>query len=393
MRVGFAIFDAATGQSYAGLPDRLGISYEEITRAVTPNSGNLAFKYAAGKLVGPEVVYFNFNDDPLALRDQVDAVVLAEANLVNPQVNYAKPARFIKQLDRPVFLCGVGAQANIETDPEQFPTIPTGTLSFLQEVSSRTDAILVRGEFTESVLKRLGITNVQAVGCPSLLINSDRKLWETIGTKNRQNSLMERPTVTEGVYPAAKRTPTSDKAERLLFQLVRFMDADFVGQSQILIRKIGFGYADEVRDEDLGKIARYLAPGANLAEVRATLRSNSRAFARVDEWVSYLRSRTSVIGSRIHGNMMGIQAGIPSMPVVHDSRTLELCETMGIPYTTIRKVSSLDSVDNISSVYDGLFSADLKSLDKRRLEIAAVYSKVLSSLGIQPSSHLSILAD
>lgn len=45
-----------------------------------------------------------------------------------------------------------------------------------------------------------------------------------------------------------------------------------------------------------------------------------------------------MIGSRIHGTILGLMAGLPSMCLVIDARTYELSKQMSIPYINCMKV-------------------------------------------------------
>ena len=58
----------------------------------------------------------------------------------------------------------------------------------------------------------------------------------------------------------------------------------------------------------------------------------ARVFFDVAEWMAHCREYDFVIGTRIHGTMVALQAGTPALCIVHDSRTLELCETMCVPH-------------------------------------------------------------
>ena len=50
------------------------------------------------------------------------------------------------------------------------------------------------------------------------------------------------------------------------------------------------------------------------------------------EWIRSMRKYDFVVGTRIHGIMAGIQAGVPSLCLYIDTRTKEICETMKIPH-------------------------------------------------------------
>lgn len=389
MRVGYFVFDSSGKQDYVGVTDRTEMSYEDVISVTSANLGNLAFKYAARRLFEDPVVYVTYRDDPAWVRDNVDVLVLPEANLVNPSVNYQGPANFLRKVGKPVLLCGVGSQATIDVNAADFPELPAGTIAFLRAASELTPTIFVRGEFTGDVLRRYGIENSSPVGCPSLLINEDPQLWSSFEGGNSNREVMGHLAVTEGVYAVSKRTDRQDAVEKFLFDLVRFRDAVYVGQTQISVLRYGLGFpADVVRTNAVNTV-RYLAPGLPAGEAVEILRKKARAFARIDEWISFLRGRTGVIGSRIHGNMMGIQAGTPSLPVVHDMRLRELTRAMAMPSVELNDVRGLQRVDEVNDLFDEhFFSSDFSTADRRRRAIAAEYADAAREIGLTPSSHL-----
>ena len=52
-----------------------------------------------------------------------------------------------------------------------------------------------------------------------------------------------------------------------------------------------------------------------------------------------MRKFDFVVGPRFHGVMLAMQAGIPGGVIAHDSRTLELCQTMGIPVRDHKEIA------------------------------------------------------
>ena len=76
----------------------------------------------------------------------------------------------------------------------------------------------------------------------------------------------------------------------------------------------------------------YLHPEYSIEELKVWFRRYAFAYTSVPEWLVSMRKFDVVVGTRIHGVMAGIQAGIPGICLCIDSRTLELCQTMCIPY-------------------------------------------------------------
>ncbi|MCQ8822189.1 polysaccharide pyruvyl transferase family protein [Pseudoalteromonas agarivorans] len=387
MKVGYLIFNSSGEQDYCGTADSSFLNYEEIKKLTSNNTGNLMFKYAARRLFKNDVFYIKYSDDPDLIRDKFDVLVLPEANLINPSVNYAKQASFVAKLDKPTLLLGVGAQAKDIVGAEEFPPIPEGTISFLKEVSKRTPNIFCRGEFTKSIIKSMGIDNVLAIGCPTFMINPTNTLWENILSKP-QGNILKKLSVTEGVYPVVKRTDSLNNTERFLFDQVLYNDAHYVAQCQISVLKIGFGLEEEVERNNLNNLRRYLAPHSDLDKFSNKLLLNSRSFSRVDNWLNYARSRTGFCGTRIHGNMVAIQSAVPSLPVAHDSRTKELCQIMRLPFITPENFDDIRSKSDLIAAYDVVYDSNANDLDAFRSEVAKIYIEHIEMLGLNPSNNL-----
>jgi polysaccharide pyruvyl transferase WcaK-like protein len=74
-----------------------------------------------------------------------------------------------------------------------------------------------------------------------------------------------------------------------------------------------------------------------------------------------------VVGMRIHGVMAGIQGGVPSICICTDSRTLELCQTMKIPYVDARDYKEGINMEQIAAI---LGNWDAEAYDANRRVLA-----------------------
>lgn len=387
MRVGFLLFNSDGSQDYLGGVDTAFHDFNYIRKVASDNTGNLMFKFATRKLFEDDVVYVRYSDDPSEVRSKIDVLVLPEANLINPQVNYGAAANFVANVDKPTLLFGVGAQGSMHSSPEDFLNIPEGSKRFLLEVSKRTPAIFCRGSFTKKVIELLGIKNVRAIGCPTFMIYPKSNLWRKIGARSKF-SILDRASITEGVYPQVNRTQSLDFTERFLFDLVLSENADYVGQAQVSVLKSGFGLFDEVNKNDLFNLKKYIAPQLSDERFEKISTRNFKAFCRVDNWLNYAASRTAFCGSRIHGNMVGIQSGTPSLPLVHDSRTNELCQSMRLPHLNMNDFFNIRTKQDFIDAFDIVFNSDLLELDQFRASVANLYAEILLEVGLTPSRNL-----
>ena len=86
-----------------------------------------------------------------------------------------------------------------------------------------------------------------------------------------------------------------------------------------------------------------------------------------------------VVGPRFHGVMLAMQAGTPGGVIAHDSRTLEMCETMAIPVRTFNDVPSKIDPSDIPS----LFNFDAAAYSAKRRELVRQYSDMLIAAGVK----------
>jgi hypothetical protein len=104
--------------------------------------------------------------------------------------------------------------------------------------------------------------------------------------------------------------------------------------------------------------------------------------------MEYLRGFDFVIGARIHGVMLGLQAGVPSLCIAHDSRTRELCETMKVPFVMARDVSGGVSREDLGRLF--VFDAD--EFDQNRAKLAAGFQTFLEANGLGSVELLRVIA-
>jgi hypothetical protein len=55
-------------------------------------------------------------------------------------------------------------------------------------------------------------------------------------------------------------------------------------------------------------------------------------FFNYPDWVLFMRGMRFCLGTRIHGTVAALLAGVPALLICHDSRTTELARSMNIPH-------------------------------------------------------------
>jgi len=100
-----------------------------------------------------------------------------------------------------------------------------------------------------------------------------------------------------------------------------------------------------------------------------------------------MRGFDFAVGARIHGVLLPIQAGVPGGVVAHDSRTLELCQTMGVPVRLPDEIPAGLAPQDLPRLFD--FEVAAYAATRERLR--RVYVEFLRGCGIEPSASLTTL--
>jgi Polysaccharide pyruvyl transferase len=347
------------------------------------NTGNLAFRYAITNHIASEKVHIPWHSDPAWVREVCDLLVFPSANQVNPDTDLANRANFVESVDLPCLVLGLGAQA---PSLKSKIKLKEGTIRFLKSIAERSHRIGVRGKYTVDVLAQIGIDNTVVIGCPSNFINPLSTLGEVIEKKFHDR-------VPQRLVVNAGDTNQSLKGvERKLIDWMRKYNGVYVCQAPQYFVSLARNREDEVTQEQLTRLyeylqhraLRYLQPRSKFINF---LKQHLRVFFQADAWLEFLSAFDLSIGTRLHGNSLAIQASIPAICIYHDSRTQELCETMGIPHMSTKQFLA------IRNVQEGieLVSFDGKIFDNNRAKLVREYKDLFLKNGVAISDRLDTL--
>lgn len=317
------------------IPDSPYLDTETLYNQVGHNTGNLAFHHAIDNLLGPRLQVVDWSSDISKVPSSGKIGVVPCANQLGAHADFGGLASKFSALPCPLIAIGLGAQAGTDG---KFPEVPKGTQDWVramadQSIGSRPN-IGVRGQFTRDVLAQLGLADKVAVlGCPTLFINPDPNLGQKIATRFAEKA-PERIAVASG----HQRWKHLARIEESLVQMVTATQGSYVGQSPLEMVKLTRGEAKKLSSEALTECRDYICPSMNDEEFIRWTHTHGHVFFDVPAWMEHYRRFDFVVGTRIHGIMLGLQAGIPSLCIVHDSRTLELCQTMKVPHVMARDV-------------------------------------------------------
>lgn len=280
---------------------RYGIEKElKDLQYVGRNSGNLVFSEAFKENVEYDIET-KLTDDwtrDLLGKNNIYAIMPASNFISDFSTWIADLVPILEKTDVHFTLAGLGAQASFEETPKDVVSkLSSGQLRFFKLVSERSNTIGVRGEFSAECLEEMGIKNVDIIGCPSFFQYKD-----------------EYPVLQD--CSSKKILYTADCRHRKIYDLVKNYDAHRISQN--------------LKDGDENII-----------------------FYDFQEWNQYISENkfTFAFGSRFHGNMMALRNKVPTLWIVHDWRTLELVQYLGLPYLNYND-EKFQNVKNVEELFE-----------------------------------------
>ncbi|MBP0495283.1 polysaccharide pyruvyl transferase family protein [Pararoseomonas indoligenes] len=326
-----------------GIPGVIGTG--TVYRPLRPdNTGNLLHAVAARRLLQDHVELptgraWTEREVERAQGLSHIVVVMANAIRLGSTQNGLSPfhevmAGNLSRVDRPVVVFGLGAQA--PSGAEGGTTIPEATLRLLRIIAERSRRIAVRGRFTAEVLERFGIGNAAVVGCQSCFLSRAPSFPHSL----------DRPLTGEGRIAF---NYTSINREGPLVRWAVGSGFDMIGQQEGYEEAIQAGAEPPVDP----RMERFFRTQGLTAEAYATYcRERFRKFFDTDRWLDHLWPYAFSTGTRFHGNMFALQAGVPALWLIHDRRTQELCEHLGLPAVMLEKAMKVRDIAALRAMAD-----------------------------------------
>ena len=353
-------------------------------QAVGDNTGNLAFCFAIDRQLGGNLKSILWHASPELIDSFGDLGVLTLANQLGPHADLGYLATNFRKLKCGLVGIGLGAQAG---NSEEEVTIPDGTLDWVRAIQEHSvnngPNIALRGEFSRRALERYGLSErTVVVGCPTLFINPDNKLGEVISSK------LDRDFKFIAVTAGHQRWVHLSRIESSLAAMATVTGGAYVCQSPLQMVQIGRGEADSISPKDLEDCKNYIAPYMSDEEFIVWTKNHARSFFSAAAWMEHIRRYDLVIGTRIHGVMLALQSGVPGLCIAHDSRTVELCETMLVPFVHAKDVAQGIKRSDLRK----LIKFDPTEFDQNRKKLASIYLNFLAQNTLTPAPYLSDLA-
>ncbi|MGH6860567.1 MAG: polysaccharide pyruvyl transferase family protein [Phyllobacterium sp.] len=262
------------------------------------------------------------------LREDYDYVILRGSNYIHQHMDWANAATVLQRLGLPVIAWGIGAQAPVEGQID----LPEQTKTVLRIMADSTASIGVRGAYSAQVLKDIGIDNVRIVGCPTAFRRNDPAMKIVLPPLEEVRNV--------GVTIRREVSPTyaQNIGRYLTFHrdLVKAMAARFdvtlMAQGEVEEKKMVFGTPEQKENAMAALKANRWASDWYLDDTMEKLYRDRMFYSDVvADYETLVQTKDLVLGYRLHGNLMALANGVPSIYFTYDSRTTEFAETYQIP--------------------------------------------------------------
>lgn len=374
-----------------------------LLRRMGANAGNLVFQHAVPKLMSGRCVHLHeagADWGDRALHDGARAVIFPAANHLRRGADWRGLNGYLARPGPPLVVLGLGVQAPLgagvaETAAALAADPQAARLAAI--LRERAVLITVRGRFSQSVCDRLGLAGVQALGCPSVLLNPAPDLGRHIAARLARirarlggKGCAIRPVMAAAAPFEIRGNPDRVALEQRLFHwIVAERDGLYVQQSGgVAALQAASGGWDRLAPSTRAGIAEVLSPGMEETALRARLCRAGRMPVSASDWIAMLAGRDLVIGSRVHGVLAALAAGRPGVLVPHDARGAELARHMHLP--VLERADLLAAPGPAAALSRVRF--DPAAFDHWRRGAAHDMAAALSGVGVTPSAHLRALA-
>lgn len=278
-----------------------------------------------------------------------------------------------------VIFMGCGSQAGIN---EKIYL----TDEFVDSLKKITDGnvIGVRGKFTHDLLERYSVNNM-ILGCPSIFC----KVYDYIDKPISPKLKIAFQSIDYGISRASKCLDiyamkyNADFFPQTEYQYIMFRKNKLKTSEMIDI--IDHNYIKDPFFNDLynfktsiHQVSKFNFPEIDFNEYIDYMTTHAQEVTSIDDWICKMSKYDLLISSRIHGTICGLSAGIRAICVAHDSRTVELCESLNVPYVT-----SFDYDDDILKFYN---LADPTKYHEKLKDLMNNYKSFFEKYGINIST-------
>jgi hypothetical protein len=357
---------------------------EALFRASGDNLGNFAFVEALWRHLSPHATILPWHVPVAEAREKCDILAFAAANQLGAHNDLGGFAAHLEKIGLPIVVAGLGAQA---ANMAAALHLPAGTERWARTLAalapSRRPNIGVRGEFTRRVLEKLGLgDHATIIGCPSNFL-SDRPDFYPALKRRFEKRRIDRLAVAAG----SRHFGATREIERRLVRLVEASGGAYVAQADLHMVRLARGETERSEPAERQGIREFIAPDRSEGDFELWRQRYATCFTDATSWMEAMRGFDFAVGARFHGVMLAVQAGVPGGVVAHDSRTLELCQTTGVP---VRLAQEIPDDFGLADLH-ALFELDIAAFAANRERMRRAYVDLLRGAGVEPNPRLTTL--
>lgn len=363
------------------------ISTELKLKSVGQNTGNLVFQKAVSSFMKIEVEYINpsflhFNN---AINQKWDLLIFPAANHINQHINLEGLTNIFEKINCPVLVLGIGAQFdNSELsilEAKKALSSNESLTKFLECLKHKAIFISTRGGLSSEILNSYGITN-ECLGCPSLFLNKDMNLGEKVTAQRKTNSAN-----------FLFNVPAPWRKDKHLDIINNFIFTEGFKYKSKIIQQSGGSISLDFFDGQFSEVslssAYSIYKTLKLKEIDFEnfiqfIKIYSKVFFDFESWAKHVNKVDFIIGTRMHGQMIGLSQNIFSVILTHDSRTEELANFMKTPSFKIENIENIE-IQEIKE--NTIFSGS--EFDDNRNFLAKNYNEIFKNLALPMNINLS----
>ncbi len=304
------------------------------------------------------------------INKEYDICVFTCANLLRNGLSADAEAAVLAQLNMPVVMLGIGIQNR--PDIETADGLPSGTKKLLEVLKGREHYFLTRGENAAGYLRDQGFSFVKPVGCPSLYFRPDnmRKSIRRLADVK----VGEGPTVFTG-YMGAELETIGD---------MNALGSDD-GRSAYVVQDELLHFDMHVEDDANGRAydsttGEIVGPLTYKASGELKKNITVHAFLDTNQWRAWCSRMDFSFGRRFHGNIISMQAGVPSLMVAVDDRMREMLNFSGLPKIDANDLNVAN--DRRAFVSDHLRALNIPDVVEKYSAREHNFRSVLSEIGV-----------
>lgn len=339
------------------------------TSAWKPNYGDMLVCVSILKeLKLKQIVRVGFGG---TLSKPVERAIIRGSTYLHKNFDFDAANRTLDSINAPMAIVGLGAQ-NPTQDANYLDDHPSAK-AFIARLNEKSASISVRGDFSASVVERLGGKNIRVTGCPSLFYTlraPEIRIPEMLAMPERSVGVSIHSGLSANIFCHAP-----DAARAMHGRVIAWAIAN---AANVSVFEQGVLREYDIADHDLPFGERRAAAVEVIGRMKAdTLFSPERLMAHmvsvksIEEWLAKARDLDTIVGFRFHGNMVALLQEKPCYYYTYDSRLMEFCQLYGLPYQDVTK----DWVDPVTTMIDHDWDSANARIGKCLGELKAFYKE------------------